>query len=493
MSVEFTKQLERRAAVSTSNEEEFRVQRIESVLRECDADRGKLKLYNLHTKVSRLLKKYKERKTYEQERKLEWERVNQQKPNSDVNHPDDVQAIQEAEQTVGDYKLKLDEDYVPPEKDENGGDSLLMKQAEILEVQERIYQIKRDYNDRVFAMRRKKEEILQRIKGQEEKLKRIHRLLPEEMRKTIRGYKDFDEDLEFPEKFIGEERKREDIKHYEEVDKEDFYDQFLFYDGDEDLTELEKELRAKRIEQKSFQQEVLLKSVAEEIMNFDCELEKLAKDKLYVDMDALFLETFLLTLQKEYSVIGDFHEEEVKLAARADEKRIENSQFLSKILTQETALEASKKAMELYKNERKALQQTFESNCLDNKFTDFLKWIFEKNEDDVESHGESRKNSLEGSSISSGSVSSGQEDYSTVSITSSNYDETFCPRGCDPDLYRLVFDLRQSRFEVNKKLAEEEQVHARVKGDLEFLTKEIKDIQVEQRRREEEYVHLRVS
>lgn len=231
----------------------------------------------------------------------------------------------------------------------------------------------------------------------------------------------------------------------------------------------------------------------EEISKFDEKLKSLSRRRLTVEMDSLFLETFLLTLQKEHTIINDFHEEELKCAALADEKRIENGQFLSKILTQQSALSTAKKNIDMYKNEKRVLQQTFDSNCLDNKFTEFLKWIFEKTEEEVEESVLQRSSLDTSSSITTTTrSSSSQEEYSIASITSSNYDETFCPRGCDPDLFKLVFDLRQSRFELDKKIGDENQVYERVKGDLEFLTKEIRIIQQEQKRREESYIAIRV-
>lgn len=221
MSVEFSKQMEKLPALST-NEEEFRVHRIESVLREMDSGGGR-KFSNLHTKIRRLLKKYKERKAYEQERRSEWELINQQKPNSETNHPDDVKAILECEQTIGDYKLKLDEDYVPPE-----GDSLLLKSQEILEVQERIYEMKKAYNEEIFQLRVKKEELLEKIKRDVGELKRIHGELPERMRREMVEFNDFDEDVEFPEKFLGIDRvKREKIDEICEGTKSGILDRIL--------------------------------------------------------------------------------------------------------------------------------------------------------------------------------------------------------------------------------------------------------------------------
>lgn len=492
MSVEFTKQADRQPALSTTvaNEEEFRVHRIESVLRDMGEER---RCSNLDTKIRRLLKRYKERKAYEQERRLEWATVNQQRPNSDINHPDDVQAIEEAAGTIGDYKLKLDEDYVPPEKEGNG-DSVLGKLEEILEVQERIYLTKRCTAEEIFALREKKVKMLERIKREAKMLHRIHRELPEEMRREMVEFRDFDEDLEFPEKFIGEERRVEEGKEEKDGEKVQHDDGGTIWDyifagetTDDDFSEVELELKARRVQEKAFEQELLLNRVTEAIAGFDEELRELAARRLSVEMDTLFLDTFLLTLQKEYAVISAFHGEEERLAALVDEKRIENGQFLSKILTQETALEGARKNLDVYKAEKKALQHTFDSNCLDNKFTDFLKWIYEKEEGEVE--GDTMV--VEGEYLDGDSM---EERSTTVaSMTSCNYDETFCPRGCDPDLYQLAFSLREARFELDRKLAEEGQVHERVKGDLEFLTREIREIQAAQKRREEDYIELRVG
>ena len=251
-------------------------------------------------------------------------------------------------------------------------------------------------------------------------------------------------------------------------------------------------LKTQRVQEKSFEQDLLLKTVQEEINQFDESLRKLSQDRLNLEMDSLFLETFQLTLQKEFTIIESFHLEELRLAYLVDEKRIENGQFLSKSLGQETALDTAKKNIEMFKNEKRVLQHTFDSNCLDNKFTDFLKWIYEKNEEDVESLDSVSLGSGKQSLPTSSSLESSQS-QEVYSISSSNYDETFCPRGCDPDLYKLAFDLRQSRFELNRKIAEESQVYDRVKDDLEFLTKEIREIQMEQKKREEDYIRLRVS
>ena len=42
---------------------------------------------------------------------MQWDFFLKEKPNEIKNHPDDIAAIAEAEQTIGDYKLKSAADY----------------------------------------------------------------------------------------------------------------------------------------------------------------------------------------------------------------------------------------------------------------------------------------------------------------------------------------------------------------------------------------------
>lgn len=89
----------------------------------------------LESKMRRLLNKYRERKAKEASRKKEWEKVNSEKPNPDVDHPDDVKGIEEAQETIGDYKLKSDPQFDPPEELR---DSTLKKYLELFGIREEV-------------------------------------------------------------------------------------------------------------------------------------------------------------------------------------------------------------------------------------------------------------------------------------------------------------------------------------------------------------------
>lgn len=59
------------------------------------------------------------------------------KPDPNVNHPDDDKDLHEAEQTIGDYKLKVDPGYDAPEDVRS---TTLKKIQELLTVREEVGQ-----------------------------------------------------------------------------------------------------------------------------------------------------------------------------------------------------------------------------------------------------------------------------------------------------------------------------------------------------------------
>lgn len=264
---------------------------------------------------------------------------------------------------------------------------------------------------------------------------------------------------------------------------------FHIFTGTSSMTgsDWETKLRSSRTNKNIFDQDTLLANVTLELKGFDEELKHHSERVLEVELRAQFLESYLLTLVQEFFIIRDHYEEEIIDVALVDEKQIENSQFLSKIIGQETCLDQAKQNIANCKEENRIVQQKFDSNCLDNKFTDFYKWIFEKKESEVL---EAQRSDSNEKTDSSGDYFS---EMSSESINSSNYDETICPSGCDRELYDLAFELREQRFLLDRQIADENKNFQRIKVDLEFLTGEIKSIQLELNIREQKYLNMRVT
>lgn len=62
--------------------------------------------YQKNIKLRRLLRKYRQRKDRLEVRRIEWFHMMKKKPNPDKPDPEDVNAIEHAKETVGDYQLK---------------------------------------------------------------------------------------------------------------------------------------------------------------------------------------------------------------------------------------------------------------------------------------------------------------------------------------------------------------------------------------------------
>ena len=60
------------------------------------------------------LSKHEQRKAAKERRAAEWEAFMKTKPDDNDVNPDDAAAIREAEQNMGDFKLKSDKAYLPP-------------------------------------------------------------------------------------------------------------------------------------------------------------------------------------------------------------------------------------------------------------------------------------------------------------------------------------------------------------------------------------------
>lgn len=89
----------------------------------------------LDVQMRRLLKKYRERKAMEEDRREEWESHYALEPDPRVNHSNDDKAIKQAKATIGDYKMKIDPMFIPPEEDK---DTTFSKYKELLHVREEV-------------------------------------------------------------------------------------------------------------------------------------------------------------------------------------------------------------------------------------------------------------------------------------------------------------------------------------------------------------------
>ena len=94
--------------------------------------------------------KYAEKRAKRKAREAEWREFNATKPDPKYENPDDLAAIEEANRTRGDFKLKSEPDYVVPEEDQQFYDR---KRRQMLLLEEAVHEIKMEFNRRFLALR----------------------------------------------------------------------------------------------------------------------------------------------------------------------------------------------------------------------------------------------------------------------------------------------------------------------------------------------------
>ena len=460
--------------------------------------------FKLESKMRRLLNKYRERKAKESARKHEWEVVNAEKPNPNLDHPNDVKIIEEAVKTVGDYKLKNDSQF---EASEEERDTTIKKFTELIKIREEIYHCRNDYNTKVLALREKKRKLIEFIKIKTEKLNEIHLEIPCCNRLFPLITIVFNYDKEYPEqnydlkKYLKTSAITNDYNDVnsqhcsQNVDEKCLLDLqrdilgITSYDlmkessilnvvnakkeidsktletnvtTKETLCEWEQELKDLRFKNKLFEQEQIIHKIDSRIKEFDEEIERVSEERYNVEVKSKFKELYLLTLNQELWILKDFEQLEDKMVEEVDNRIIDKKQLTMRIAQTKNDIDLHKRSVEDLKENIKVVENKFNSRCTDDKFTVFFKKIFKKKYREVlEKTNEDEDEISESESESSSEEELEKEDNQGDSVTSIQVgfkylNENECPKDCDRTLYDFTFQLRRERNNLEKLMRDKE-------------------------------------
>lgn len=441
-----------------------------------------LNAVDLETKIEsqmrRLLNKYRERKAKERARKKEWEVVNAERPNPEEDHPNDIKMIEEAKQTIGDYKLKSDLkiDASTDEQPEN----IIKKLQELIKVREDIFNIRNEYNEKVYKTRDAKKELIRYVQRKLKRLKEIQKEIPEKDRLNAEENLPavaFDFDREFPERNLDLDKylSPDTYKDFDDSDDDEqtvpshlaALDQKLkdvLYETNEEplgyktaenfkrkfyysknQNEWEEEMTSLRSHQRMYEQKRIFDKINAQIDIFDEEITKLSAERYEVEVKAKFKEIFLLTLNHELMILKDFERKEEILVDEVERKDMEKKQLSFRISNINSEIEVRKRSIEELKDLCRKVEHRFKANCMDNKFSPYLRKIFHRSETEEDTDDDIR------SETTPSSTSSEHE----------HYDESTCPKGCDKQMYELTFDLRREHNEhMRAILAREKELEA---------------------------------
>ncbi|XP_013116263.2 cilia- and flagella-associated protein 44 [Stomoxys calcitrans] len=463
-------------------------------------------------KMLRLLTRYRSRQLFQVERLYNWEKMFKQKPDPNRNHPDDDRKIQEAEKSIGDYKLKTGLQYQPQPHE-----TLAYKYKEIVSLRETLHALIDNFNKRVFLLRDSKKELYNMIEKKRKRLEEIHRYLPEKNRKYLMEIRPLNVDEEWPELNLIEhchpgcninvkdilylEQRVEDMVPKQEAMKiKSFASQDglheseiyaalqvkeleCFPNGPTLLTELQNlpqpgdlgyfnmpenkdssstltsswliELRYRWLLDLLVEQDGIIHTIHQNIKTFDNRLHELEDIRLQTKFEAEFMQSYLIVLNQELYILRDSEQIENQLLTNADTAMKTRNATQTSINTLNRQIEDLRKNCDRLNEQILDIRSKFQINTKGHKFFDFLRRIFKKKWRPPKP----QKSGDESSESSSADESSSEDEDDTKSIDSTDVttirlDESHCPAGLERHMYELAFKLRSDRHDMERALSE---------------------------------------
>lgn len=381
-------------------------------------------------KMVRLLLRYRSRQVYEVQRLHNWEKMEKRKPDPNKNHPDDDRKIEEAQRTLGDYKLKTGAQYEP-----QSFETLAYKYHEVLKLREQLHAVLSNFNKKIFELREIKKTIYDFIEEKRKRLEKIHKNIPEADRKDLMETNPINMDEEYPELNLIEkyfpgcgieisdilylEKKVEDLlpnylmkkvskykdKEHEvlELDQMSTYrmEDIKYFPKHSDLVEEFKQLprppdvafyssnegepspwliekRYRWLISLLNEQDDILSAVNQSVQRFDNLLTELNEDRLQVKYETDFMTSYLTAMNQELYIMRDSEQIENQLLNNADYALTTRNQAQTSINALTRQIEELRKSCDRINDQIAVIQTKFMTNTKGHKFLDFLRRIFRK-------------------------------------------------------------------------------------------------------------------
>lgn len=466
-------------------------------------------------RIIKALQKVEKKKKKRERRKAQWQQLYLTKPADDYEDPGDVAAIKEAQENMGDYKLKTAKDYSVPDHLRMNVHRARLHLYKLVEI---VHQYSCDFNKKLLALRNEKLEILKEIAMLTEKVHDIQNemnvsnekmvpevpeLLPEEvpdkcMEYTPNQLNAFKRSImkKHPSVCLGSEAKDTKVLDFT---KRGSIGSFSFVrslstinikfkpervaaqenlietsTSDVEPTPLQAALKMEEEIGRQYKRDNLLGKIETLKQNFDAKLKLLRNDKLELDVFLNYAELRQVTAFEELISLKEFEKHENVIAAKVEARILEKIEMGNKIEDCQLKIEAKKRELDKLQEREKSIHTAFQSSVGENnKYADYLNKVFKKK------IKRCKKKEHEGSDEESDESSSEESDFSESDEQSESemYDLDVCPSGCDQTLYDNTCQLREKRLDIEEENVEEKKNFETFKKDMDNLNKKAKVIQ----------------
>ena len=410
--------------------------------------------------------------------------IMEQKPPANYCDPEDVKAIEYSRQTIGDYKLKDDPNYIAPEKDRMNADK---KRRQILRVQNAISEMKMNFNQKLVHLRDLKEKLNETIQLTNRELaeielsiggshsdmienKKIDKNVPLDMREKISIVLPSPEAIVFAEQVAASAKKKIEAQAGKQKQTQQPIRrpggqkrptaQATKKKGENKDNSSEVEILEKKLfkEELEYKRNILKKNVEEGIRKFDVKVEEAAKEKVRVHSQIVLAEMRFLLMLREFKLLSKLEIKDHDLDSKLKQRKNDMESIDNEVQIHEKQLKESEHVVEEAQKELRKMTRSFE-HLVDPslKYHDQLLKIFNYN---------IRKNSK---------LNDGDEievDLTTLDVEavkkmfeaqSMEKEEDACPAGCDQALYDKVLDLRELKMDIVDKINEAQQMKDQIK------------------------------
>ncbi|KAL3160143.1 hypothetical protein ABBQ32_010912 [Trebouxia sp. C0010 RCD-2024] len=403
------------------------------------------------------------------------------RPDDSFESPADLQAIRDAEQNIGDFKLKSDPEYIPPEAQRSTVDS---KRRQMLMLDEAVYHVKMDFNKRFLALREVKKRVCHQLAEVQGRLRHALAALGKPTAAVVDPVLKPEEMPELRDQ-VSEEELEEYIAHQRQaghklpgISSPHPKPQGSTPDTPRSadtptvqaapLSELEIAEQTVKNRKLEYEQQRLEKEVTDMQVAFDSALALLTREKLSLEADVKAAHIKRLTYQQEMQLLKDSEGREQELAAKLAGKHAEQAELAGRVAECQAKLETKLQELRAVANAKQQVVNKFDELVEEGHAArDALAKIFNKKI----KYSKKKDAGLVGESSSDSSNEDDDADDEDDEVEDSEGGEETCPPGCDPSLYDKVCELREARLEEEEAAADVGRSMEQLKKDRESLAK----------------------
>ncbi|XP_066455410.1 cilia- and flagella-associated protein 44 isoform X2 [Eleutherodactylus coqui] len=469
-------------------------------------------------RIQKIIEKAEKAKSKILQRKQEWDKLYKTKPSEDYEDPDDVLAIKNAKENMGDFKLKTAKDYTVPEHLRINAER---KRKELAMLESMIHEHKSSMNRSIMALRDLKLETIEKMKSLGREVRIIQEALDPSKHLPIPRVplvladetpeKKFQYDSETLRKFQLEQENRIQAQPATEGGGFGAFDTFGGKQQttekqsephsrpsttgttssyrmassqnrnvqNTELSDLEREALRREEMKNLYMQENLIQQMNKLAIDFDAELRIVRHRKMQLDVQMKMADLQHITLFEELLLLKEFEKREDILQEKVNDRITELDEIKRKSEDFFQQLETKRKEVLRLQEREKALHSAFQTSLGEgNKFATFLTKVFKKKikrvkKKEVRGDEEEDEDSDDDSDEESMYESDDEESESEEGV----FDDSVCPDNCDPKLFDNVLELREKRLDIEEALMEEKRMMENLKKECDSLTKKVKIVE----------------